>query len=162
MKPLALERWNFSWKGRGLDLEIFVRCRHPFRISSIDARPPGRLANAQALWRKRNLRNNLDTTWLTSAIGLDSYGWAGNEDRCPAWTSRAVCRVGMGHLNKPQPQAATPFVAWRVVFALFSALISQRLQTRPGWKGVGSLLLRALLDETDDTIIYDFAIERMR
>jgi hypothetical protein len=59
----------------------------------------GLVSPAQALWRKRNLRITLDTIWLTAAIGLGSYGWAGNEDRCPAWTSRAVCRVGMGHLE---------------------------------------------------------------
>jgi hypothetical protein len=37
----------------------------------------------------------LDTTWLTSAIGLGSYGRAGNEDRWSAWTSRAVSRIGI-------------------------------------------------------------------
>jgi hypothetical protein len=68
----------------------------------------------------------------------------------------------MGDLNNPSHKLRPLLLRGERSIAFFSALISQRLQTRPGWKGVGSLLLRALLDETDDTIIYDFAIERMR
>ena len=74
MEPLAWECWNCSSKGRGLDLEIL--CAAGTRSGFLDRRPTSGarccLVNAQALWRKRNLRITLDTIWLTGAIGL---GW---------------------------------------------------------------------------------------
>ena len=62
-----------------------------------------------------NLRITLDTTWLAAAIGLGTYGWVGNEDRCPAWTSRAVSRIGMGHLNSRSHKLRLFFFTPRVV-----------------------------------------------
>jgi hypothetical protein len=38
---------------------------------------------------------------------LGSYGWVGNEDRCPAWTSRAVMPHRRGSPEQPQPQAGS-------------------------------------------------------